>query len=1504
MDSARREQTGAANRRAKSGDGVRLVKIHPAGDATDTDVDIIAIHGLDTKSPDTWIWKDPKDVHNVNKWVNWLDHPEMLPKEVGRARIFYCDWPADLFMDRGLSEKPLEVFGRLLLEGIGRHREEGTHRPILFIASCLGGIILAQALILADLPRSDYAAVRRATRGVIFLATPFGGTSFNEIAKWAEPGLRVWGSVRVRGRVMNSLLDILKNSSNVEVMEIVIRFTALCTNPDHPCRVFTFYEGRTTSLSRRLVDRHSGTLQIVADPLVLDRRHVLMNKFRGPECPHYKLVSGKIKDFLEYIRAGMLLRQADDCIRRTYFGEQGGWGKSRLQIQRLSGAILPMDQCYINLTIVRGSSEDIVRFDERPMSSSFSLYAPQPVKTPEKTSDVELSTLFDLCQGEDLKRRKGGFSPIQPRRILIRGRAGIGKTTLCKKIVHDFYTQNTQTELQRSWSTLFDRILWIPLRNLKRDERRMIAGYNYESLFLYEYFTLPTGRPDLAKELAESLGKISSRTLFLLDGLDEVSQDLGEGGMRDFLELLLNQQNVIITSRPSAALPNGVHAPDLELETIGFHADQIKTYIEKSFTDFTDPQNPEPDQKKVDAVQSFLKKHQLIQGLVRIPIQLDALCYTWDDLDPGSVPETMTGIYQGIEQRLWKKDVLRLEKRNDAHPVTARQIETSGAEALVRHERHLLEGLAFSGLHEDIVDYTSSHLELVSKQFTNPGFLLDEKLPKLSFLRTSDPTSKAKDRNYHFIHLTFQEYFAARYFVRQWKELQGQLELLVLRGGGESEINFSRPVEFLRKHKYTARYDIFWRFVAGLLDQGGQANFVNIIEQEPLDLLGPTHQRLIMRCLGEIHGKLPMREALEQRLSQWLLFEYSLNRSAELASEAEFPEQALEIALSEVSGDALKTILQSLAKRPSIPTNIAKLIVAQFNDSDKSVRAAAVEVLEGRTDLSDADLDAVNNQLEDRDSDVRRAAVRVLGRQAKLRTKDFNDVLARRDDEDWDVQATAAKVIRRRRDLTAENREALLARSDYKDWYPQQTALKFLEGPADRPGEALTAVLTQLDDDESADVREGRAGLPGALAAVVNHLNDENFANLREAGVRLLPERPDLLYKTPKPNFTVPQAQIDLSDAVLETVLAQIDDEDSHVRRTAIIALELRDKKPDKAVKAVVDRLDDKDVLVRRAAVEFFKGPAVLPDEDLEDMVTRLKDGDSYVRRAAVEVLGRRAKLPGQHFDAVVELLDDQDADVRQAVVNSFRGRAAPSQVDLKAVAKRLADKHSYVRRAAVEVLGWRADLDSDILETIEALLKGEDDMYVRLATVTALGMRADLCGTTLKAVIDSRNDKDQTVRQATIRALGKKAVLHGETLAAVVAGLADENSSVRRAAVEVLRGQAYLDYDTLKAIAARLEDEDEYVQRAAVKPLLDGMQDRGDFFRSLLDSPSVVSFYKILLGESFRTQLSWYIEDEGYSFNLPERIGRVSMNGKNTDVMAKIKAARLMDMPPISSST
>jgi hypothetical protein len=55
----------------------------------------------------------------------------------------------------------------------------------------------------------------------------------------------------------------------------------------------------------------------------------------------------------------------------------------------------------------------------------------------------------------------------------------------------------------------------------------------------------------------------------------------------------------------------------------------------------------------------------------------------------------------------------------------------------------------------------------------------------------------------------------------------------------------TKPVNFLQTHKYEARYNIFWRFIARLLDaeKGDEAVRVFKIIKEPLfDILGPTHQ--------------------------------------------------------------------------------------------------------------------------------------------------------------------------------------------------------------------------------------------------------------------------------------------------------------------------------------------------------------------------------------------------------------------------------------------------------------------------------------------------------------------------------------------------------------------------------------------------------------------------------------------------------------------------------------
>ena len=232
---------------------VGLVQVHPVGEDAGADIDIIAIHGLDTRSPDTWTWRDP---NNRKTQVNWLEASEMLPSIVGRARIFTCDWPADLFQDSDSTPWTVDEFALRLLAGIQNRRRllgadgQTKDQPILFVASCLGGIVLMKALVIADNPRSDYISLRRATRGIIFLATPFRGTAFRDIAAWAELMLQAWASLR--NRSVSQLLDSVKGSTS-ELRILVRAFTWLYQDKDHPCHVCTFYEKRTTNLQRKFV---------------------------------------------------------------------------------------------------------------------------------------------------------------------------------------------------------------------------------------------------------------------------------------------------------------------------------------------------------------------------------------------------------------------------------------------------------------------------------------------------------------------------------------------------------------------------------------------------------------------------------------------------------------------------------------------------------------------------------------------------------------------------------------------------------------------------------------------------------------------------------------------------------------------------------------------------------------------------------------------------------------------------------------------------------------------------------------------------------------------------------------------------------------------------------------------------------------------------------------------------------------------------------------------------
>ncbi|KAF6828818.1 peptidase C14 [Colletotrichum musicola] len=921
--------------------GIKLVKV-PAISDTKADVDIIAIHGMDTDSTKTWTW---------------------IPKDGGPS-----------------APKSLEELARDLLatleDHLRRHRPatDAPPRPILFIASCFGGILLLKTLVISS---NNNTKLLETTAGVIFLATPFQGTSFEKVAKWAKPILGLWAVSRYREPT--PLLRLVEDAAP-EIDTLVRDFTHLCKDRIPECQVFTFYELHNTNLLTRvkldfinkeelLVDKTSVTLQIVKLPQGLERPHVLMNKFphSGDGC--YNLVRQKIEKFLDNIRSPLsILRRADEQIRNVYKKND------RLIIDRLSGDPLPMEQCYINLALVEQQRADNSKHTSKkptPQPSPFSLSERLKLGPSHEDLLVKLPKLFEPSKLPDGDTKA-------PRRILIRGRAGVGETTLCKKIVHDFIHKNM-------WQDLFNRVIWVRLRDLKS---RSYNEYNLGAVLKQIFFQKSEGSDSLHQELGQHIEHSGSGdTLFLLDGLDEVTElaDEHRHGTphpgHEFLIRLLNRPNVIITTRPHAAFPVGFNQPDLELDTVGFNQDQVQKYIKTVMPNFKD----------VEAIQSYLQKNRLMQSLVQIPILLDALCFIWEASStrnggPKVVPETMTAVYEGIALNLWEKDLERLEKdeRLTGNPSRA---QTQDA---VSNESSTLEHLAFSGLYSDVIEFQPGHRDATyrhikqHKQY-NTKLSLHEMYGRLSFLRTSDTSADPSGQSFHFIHLTFQEYFAAKYFVQKWENNEN-LEYIDFKRPKRNLTKIS-PESFLQEHKYTVRYDIMWRFVAGLLDAPGEdetTRFFEAIERKPVDLLGPTHQWLVMHCLYKA-ASLPndIRANREERLTQWVLFKNDFTGSSTFVRESELPEQVLRTALS-ASRDK-RILLQALwYSRRYLSETTVMALVELFKDESWYVRRSAADALGNQPSLSETTVTALVELFKDESGDVRGSAAYTLGNQPSL----------------------------------------------------------------------------------------------------------------------------------------------------------------------------------------------------------------------------------------------------------------------------------------------------------------------------------------------------------------------------------------------------------------------------------------------------------------------------------------------------------------------------------------
>lgn len=260
--------------------GVEIRQLYPGiNENVETEFDIVAIHGLDTKSPDTWTWRDPEQANSVG--VNWLS--DLLPRQFPKARVFTCDWPADLFKRSDTIQMTTTELARSFLLAIQARQHGSETRPIIFIASCLGGIVLAQALVLAAAPRSEFAHLWKATVGIVFLATPFRGTAFKQIACQSVFFLK--GFAMLSRREVTTLLDSVGKSTSF-LEELVGSFTSICLQRGDTCQLSVFYETGKGNLWRKLLP--SPVADILFKQQAVREDNFVVESFGG-KCYYYKI---------------------------------------------------------------------------------------------------------------------------------------------------------------------------------------------------------------------------------------------------------------------------------------------------------------------------------------------------------------------------------------------------------------------------------------------------------------------------------------------------------------------------------------------------------------------------------------------------------------------------------------------------------------------------------------------------------------------------------------------------------------------------------------------------------------------------------------------------------------------------------------------------------------------------------------------------------------------------------------------------------------------------------------------------------------------------------------------------------------------------------------------------------------------------------------------------------------------------------------------------------------
>ena len=617
-----------------------------------------------------------------------------------------------------------------------------------------------------------------------------------------------------------------------------------------------------------------------------------------------------------------------------------------------------IERSYINLTIVETEDQQEKERQLRGTSNSYAMLDTFEEIYGAKIR-VDIKDIFNTCTDDQKK-------------VLVFGRAGIGKSTFCQYAAYQWACGSIWSE--------YDLVVLVPLRSLTEQNYPLLSiGTSYSLVDVLKK-TFFSGNHSLSEADGKLLQKqiCKGRTLWLLDGYDELVQNVPTH-LRDLFDKLLKTPHHIITSRPYL----NTLSYKVRMEVMGFTDENIPEYIKHFFDQMrSESLNLVEGEKKLF---DFLKRNISIWGIAHIPINLELICSVWSSTDWSDTKAmTITTLYGKLTEWVCRR---YLEKQKGISRNVINLMHQQKVYQECKKELAFLESLAFRGMDSNVI-ILRPQLLIEAEEESQCSFVSDSHLLNIGMLKSitncGTGSQNEIEKDHYFVHLSFQEYFAAGYIVNALRSDQRQT-----------------AIDFIKHKKYNRRFILLLRFASGLSVESKCREtgklFWDTIQGEPVDLVGIRHMQITMSCFEEVvcNAKFPYHTRLITSILNWIQHVVSSDNLVLRDHLADCMQSCISIVnepimqivlirmLSESSNPIKHRVLQLISTMQHLNPNedLLGAIANQLQMSSKELQLQTLTTLRsfGKKAVTNSLIGHLLNMMKTKDSSARKSACTAIG---------------------------------------------------------------------------------------------------------------------------------------------------------------------------------------------------------------------------------------------------------------------------------------------------------------------------------------------------------------------------------------------------------------------------------------------------------------------------------------------------------------------------------------------